>query len=107
MLAGMEPNEDRFRQVLLDAIAACEKFKYRPHRFREMIETRGAFAAIRDLLDAPEISDGFGTLAMNGRLDLSAEAIALRPEWQRHFTAEQRQTARRRLHGTPFALPDA
>lgn len=40
---------------------------------------------------------------MKGRLDLSAEAIALLPQFQHHFTPEHRE----RLKGTPCALPDA
>lgn len=87
------------------AIEECRKVDDNPTRFRNMISQHGSVETLRRLLEAKEVSDGFGTLIMKGRLDLSAEAIALLPQFQHHFTTEHR--ARERLKGTPYALPDA
>jgi hypothetical protein len=71
-----------------------------------MLKQHGAISSLRMLLDSEVPSDGFGTLLLKKRLDLSAEAIALRPEWQRYFSREQRDRARERLAGTPFAIAE-
>lgn len=96
----MDADELRFKHVLMDAVAQCQRLRYNPTRFVQMIQTRGAFEAVRTLLDAPGVSDGFGTLMMKGRLDLTVEHIATRPEWRHHFTAEQLARARERLAAT-------
>lgn len=87
-------------------IEECRKIGYNPTRFRVMLKQHGAVGALCILLDAKDPSDGYGTLLMKGHLDLTAEAIALRPEYQRHFTKAQRDRARERLAGTPYALAD-
>ncbi|MEZ6235233.1 MAG: hypothetical protein R3B68_13675 [Phycisphaerales bacterium] len=95
----MSPDEQRFKRVLMDAVAECRRLRYNPTRFVQMIEQQGPFDAVRALLDAPSISEGFGTLLMKNRLDLSVEAIASRPEWRPFFTHEQLAVARARLGG--------
>ena len=96
----MTPDEQRVKQVLMDAVEQCRRIRYNPTRFVQMIETQGPFGAARSLLDSPVISEGFGTLYMKHRLDLTVEHIASRPEWRSFFTAAQLETARVRLAGT-------
>ncbi|QYK47730.1 MAG: hypothetical protein KF838_13170 [Phycisphaeraceae bacterium] len=102
----METDDPGLRSFTERAIEECKRIGYNPTRFQVMLKQHGAIGAFRTLLDANDPSDGFGTLLMKGRLDLSVESIALRPEWQRHFTKTQRDRARERLAGTPYALAD-
>lgn len=87
-------------------IEECKTIRYNPTRFKVMLKRHGAVGALSILLDAKEPSEGFKTLLEKRRLDLTAEAIALLPRWQHHFTKEQRDRARARLEGTPHALAD-
>jgi len=45
----------------------------------------------------PRPSDGYTALYERGRLDLTVEALVLRPDWDDLFTAEDRDLARQRL----------
>ncbi len=103
---GMHTDDPGLRAFVDQTIEECKKVDYNPTRFQVMLKQHGAVGALRILLDAKDPSDGFGTLLMKGRLDLTAEAITLRPEWQRHFTKAQRDRARERLAGTVYALAD-
>ena len=48
-------------------------------------------------MHASTVSDGFTTLWLAKRLDLSVEAHVIRPEYSELFTAEERKIAQRRL----------
>lgn len=102
----MDTDDPRLMAFVEQTVEVCKQIDYNPTRFQVMLKQHGAVGALRILLDAKDPSDGFGTLLMKGRLDLTAEAIALRPEYQRHFTKAQRDRARHRLAGTPYALAD-
>jgi len=88
-------------------IEQCKTIGYNPTRLQNMLKRHGTIGTLRTLLDSIVPSDGFGTLLMKGRLDLTVESIALRPQWQQHFTKLQRDRARDRLKGTVHALDDA
>jgi hypothetical protein len=62
-----------------------------------MINQYGALGAVRRLLHAPSVSDGFVTLWERQRLDLSVEALAVDNRFAALFTDEERETARKRL----------
>jgi hypothetical protein len=62
-----------------------------------MISTRGAVGAVKHLLRAPGLSNGFVKLRDAGRLDLTVEWLVLRPEFGSLFSAEERGIARRKL----------
>jgi hypothetical protein len=57
----------------------------------------GALETARRLLSAPGVSDGFTTLWERHRLDLSVEAIILKPEFASLFAKSERDAANRRL----------
>ena len=71
----------------------------------QMIAELGPLDASRRLLDKGEVSEGFTRLWELRRLDLTVEAIALRPELSPLFTAEQLATARERLAKLGFHVP--
>lgn len=99
----MVEDDPELKAAFLASIAECKKLKYVPGYFLKMVAERGAVGAAKDLLDAPAVSDGFTKLYLlskkHGRqvLDLTVEAIILRPEHRRHFTPQQIQTAEHRL----------
>lgn len=99
----MNTDDPNLVAVVARAVDECRKIGYNPTRFQVMLKQHGAVGALSRLLDSPEVSEGFKKLFEMGRLDLSAEAIALRPEFQRHFTSEQLDRARKRLAGAVYA----
>ena len=81
--------------------------KRRVTRFRGMCAEHGAVEAARRLIHAPRPSDTFSDLWMNGRLDLTVEAVVLTErDWDALFNDTDRQVARKRLrdHEWPIAL---
>ncbi|MCY9784219.1 DUF262 domain-containing protein [Nocardiopsis sp. EMB25] len=65
--------------------------------FLGMLSELGPLGTARKLLNAPAVSDGFANLWERGRLDLTVEALVLRPEFEALFTAEELDRARTRL----------
>lgn len=57
----------------------------------------GGLAAAKQLLAVDKPSQGFTELWERGRLDLTVEALVLRPEFSPLFTRSELRTARRRL----------
>ena len=70
---------------------------YTATRFIQMVAERGGVEAARHLIQASTPSDGFTTLVLANRLDLTVEHHLLRPEFDSLFSTEERRIARRRL----------
>lgn len=66
-------------------------------RMQQQIQNLGAIAAAHRCLQGRRTSDGFAQLAQKGRLDLSLEALILKPEWGGLFTDEEANEALTRL----------
>jgi len=93
----MDDAELDFLSALQDTVKECRKVGYAPNRFAGMIGRSNPFDVVRSLLVGKDVSDGFTELYLKKRLDLSVEAIALRPEWQSYFSQAELETARQRL----------
>lgn len=78
---------------------AKRECKYNAAYFLVMVTDSGAVGAAKRLLAKDSVSDGFGTLYMYGRLDLTVEAYVVRPEFTELFKAAEIETARQRLKG--------
>jgi hypothetical protein len=76
---------------------AKRELGYNANRFLQMISEQGGLAAARQLLWSDQPSDGFTTLWLHHRLDLTVEAHVLKPEYQTLFADADRQQARDRL----------
>jgi hypothetical protein len=79
----MTRNPDPVRVAELDravdtALDQMKGFGYLPGYFLKMRREMGTLGAFRALIAKPEVSEGFTRLALEGRLDLSVEALALR-----------------------------
>jgi len=70
---------------------------YNATYFLRMVTDFGGLEAARRLLATDAPSEGFGTLFLCGRLDLTVEAHVIRPEYAELFTEEQIASARQRL----------
>lgn len=95
--------ERRFEQMIRDSLPELRRFKYVPHDFIKMMDQSGAAQAVRDLMAAENISQGFTRLVMERHPEYTAEAIvADQPEWAELFTDEHRRKARRRLEDVGY-----
>ncbi|MFD6949557.1 hypothetical protein A6A08_07575 [Nocardiopsis sp. TSRI0078] len=75
--------------------------------FHTVLSELGPLGTARRLLNAPAISDGFSNLGERGRLDLTVEALVLRPEFSPLFTQEELGRARSRLEQFGHRFLDA
>ncbi|PWU59464.1 DNA helicase [Micromonospora globispora] len=90
--------ERAFHQAMLRILVrARDEANYKPTLLLRMITDKGGLAATRQLLRNPVISDGFTALWERGRVDLTAEALALQPEFQSLFTEEELAVASSRV----------
>lgn len=95
--AGTAAADDKaFDRAMLGIYEEAKSFGYRPTMFRKMLADLGGVETARRLIRGSATS-GFEKLWENGRLDLSVEALLLRPEWRPLFSDEERGLARRRL----------
>lgn len=88
--------EREFVAALRDIYAQCDALGYQPTGMLQMIDRLGGIGTARRLLELPP-SDGFGRLALLGRLDLAVESLVLQPRWAGVFTKDELRKARRRL----------
>ena len=70
---------------------------YNATYYLRMLAEHGAVETARRLILAPQMSDGFAFLWEHGRLDLTVEALALKPEFADLLGDEVLEAARRRL----------
>lgn len=70
---------------------------YDAKAFLGMLSRHGGLETARRLIASPAISDGFAALWERDRLDLVVENVVLKDEFAELFTAEEIETAERRL----------
>lgn len=84
-----------------EMVRACQRARdevgYQPGLLLRLVTEKGGLASARQLLHSPAVSDGFTALWERGRMDLTAEALALRPEFRALFTEEELTVARSRV----------
>jgi hypothetical protein len=89
-----DPFTDRALKIYEDAKT---QIGYVAHRFRQKIVHAGGLAAAKHWLRPSKATAGFQRLLDHDRLDLSVEAVALQPPWNKLFTPAELATARERL----------
>jgi hypothetical protein len=86
--------------------AASEAWKleagYVWRRLKPMVRQYTAVGAAKRQVVKPGISPGFQKLKDAGRLDLTIEALVLRPEFAPLFSRAEREASRRRLAANGF-----
>ncbi|MCW5851476.1 MAG: hypothetical protein KIT87_15495 [Anaerolineae bacterium] len=99
----MSEAQEAFESAVRDAFKEMHgALGYNPRRALNMVNQYGAVDAARRLLYMPgETSQGLETLWEHHRLDLSIEALMLKPEFASLFTEDERALARKILkdHG--------
>src|SRR2546422_1730479 len=98
--------EAKFDQEMCDTYTkAAKEIRYHATAFLHMMNEHGGVQTAKLLLQSNEISDGFTKLWQEGKLDISAEALVLKPEYAPLFSAEERTKARRRLADVRYPAP--
>ncbi len=97
-MATVPPTSDPFTDRALKIYEdAKTQIGYVAHRFRQKIVRDGGLAAAKHWLRPSKATAGFQRLLDHDRLDLSVEAVALQPPWNKLFTPAELATAHERL----------
>jgi hypothetical protein len=96
--------ELKFHGAMRDVYVNAKRLGYNATRFLGMLGEHGGLETARILIHADDVSDGYTALWELGRLDLSVEAQALRPEFAALFSDEELEIARSRLADYRFDL---
>lgn len=89
--------ENKFHRAMARIYEEAKKEGYTASYFLRMLSEHGGVETARRLVNAEAPSEGFTRLWMMKRLDLSVEALILKPEWKSLFSDEERERARDRL----------
>ncbi len=92
--------EARFDDAMMQIyVRARNEVRYNAARYLQMLHDHRGLETARILVLADQPSEGYTALWERGRLDLTVEALVLRPEWQSLFAQEPEllERARRRL----------
>jgi hypothetical protein len=92
-----EHEEAEFERFLFHAVKEAKKFGYTPTRFIGLINGKGAFQTVKDIVASGKPSEGFDKLALNNRIDLTCEAIIVETRWRIFFDEDLLGIAERRL----------
>jgi len=76
---------------------AKKELKYIASRFILLVARDGGVKAAQKLISKSGGTYGFEVLWENKRLDLSVEALVLKPEYSELFTVEEREICKNRL----------
>jgi hypothetical protein len=76
---------------------AKKELKYNASRLIQHVSREGGLKAAKQLISKSGGTYGFEILWENSRLDLSVDALILRPEYHELFTDEEREICRNRL----------
>jgi len=94
----MENLERVFHKAMINVYErAREECNYKASYFLQMVSEHGGLEAAKRLIAANKPSNGFTKLWEFKRLDISVEAVALRPEFAPLFSEEEKSLARKRL----------
>lgn len=88
----MSPLENKFHEEMNNIYFTAKKeLKYNASRFVQLVSREGGLKAAKQLISKTGGAYGFEVLWENNRLDLSVEALVLRPEYHELFTDEERE----------------
>ena len=101
------PNmEEQFDAAMMSIyLTALRECGYNATRYLQMLHEHRGLGTARRLLHSSTVSEGYVKLWEFGRLDLTVEALVLRPEWAALFSDEERAIASQRLQDYGFEGP--
>lgn len=90
----LEKLAHQFEEELKDKMMRAKKeCKYNPTRFNQMLARYGGVATAKQLIEnnirTGHTSDGYTTLLLCGRLDLTMEDSVCKPEYQQLFSERE------------------
>ncbi len=101
----MSTLENKFHEDMNNIyFTAKKKLKYNASRFIQLVSKEGGLKAAKQLISKSGGTYGFEVLWENNRLDLSVEALVIRPEYQELFTEGEREVCRQRLKEFGYEL---
>lgn len=91
--------ENKFNEEMRNIYYTAKKeLKYNAARFLQLLSEKGGLQAAKILIAKNGGTYGFAILYENKRLDLSVEALVLKPEYITLFTKEERKLCKDRLN---------
>lgn len=99
------PTEKAFHAAMDQIYSEAVAIGYRPGDFRRMLYDLGGLETARRLVRG-HATYGFEKLWERKRLDLSVEALILKPEWQPLFSPEELRMAKKRLKDYQYTPGD-
>ena len=88
----------QFHDSMIDIYDRAKKeCKYVASRFLQVVAEKGGVEAAKSLILKDGGTDGFTKLWELDRLDLSVEALVIKPEYQELFTDQERELCKNRL----------
>lgn len=94
----MEALKAELRDRYIATYKECKTFKYFPTAFLNMVTSNEDIVEVtRRLIHKEGGTDGFATLFMNKRMDLSVEKIILEPKYRALFSQDDLRAAYDRL----------
>jgi hypothetical protein len=94
----MEELKEKFETEIMESVRISkEELDYNPTRFIQMCYVYGVLEAAKKLLASEQVSDGFTTLTILGRRELTIESIARKSEFRSLFSDEELKNAANRL----------
>jgi putative restriction endonuclease len=94
----MNSKEQQFHQAIVAANETAKReCKYNANYFVRLVADYGALGAAKRLLASDKPAEGFATLYLYQRLDLSLEAYVIKPQFRELFTPEEIAIATKRL----------
>lgn len=93
----------QFEEELKDKMVRAKKeCKYIPTRFNQMLAQHGGVATAKQLIQngirTGHTSDGYTTLLLCGRLDLTMEESVCKPEYEQLFSEQEIAYCREQLN---------
>ncbi|HTK67704.1 MAG TPA: DUF262 domain-containing protein [Pseudonocardia sp.] len=90
--------QQSFDDAVRGLVERCRaELQYDPKYFKIMVAQHGSLGAVRRLLMAPGVSDGFVKLWERQRLDLAAESLVVDERYRHLFTPKELNIAHTRL----------
>ena len=90
--------ENKFNEDMKNIYFTAKRdIGYTATRFMQLISQKGCLLAAKQLIVKEGGTYGFEVLWENKRLDLSVEALVLKPEYEALFSDEERMLCRDRL----------
>lgn len=95
-----------FEQAMRDVyVRAKKEANYTAGYFLTMLTEHGGLGTAHRLLASAEVSSGFTALYERGRLDLTVEALVIKPEFASLFTEDEIAVAQQRLDQLDYRSP--